>query len=230
VSEAIMLGVAAGDQPATLRLHRPARELAFSKHDRATPRFAAAVEAAREAGFPAVIRLAGGRAAVFHEGTLAIAWSVPADRPTEGTHERFRLTSDVIASALRSLGVDAAVGEIPGEYCPGAYSIHAGGRVKLVGIGQRIVAGAAHIGAVIVVSDSALLRRALEPVYAALELEWEPSTAGAVEDEVPGVTLDDAEGAVIAELERRFELVPGTVDELTLARAAKLEETHAAVA
>ena len=35
VSEAILTRVAAGELPATVRIHRPARELAFSKQDRA---------------------------------------------------------------------------------------------------------------------------------------------------------------------------------------------------
>ena len=78
------------------------------------------------------------------------------------------------------------------------------------------------------VNDSRLLRQALEPVYAALELEWLPETAGAIEDEVPGTTLDDAERAVIAELAQRFTLEPAELDPATLARAADLEAAHAA--
>jgi octanoyl-[GcvH]:protein N-octanoyltransferase len=222
-----MSRVAAGELPATLRVHRPARELAFSKQDRAAPGFAAAVRAAREAGFEPVVRLAGGRAALFHEGTLAFAWSTPAEMPTRTTHERFALFAGVIERALRRLGVDARIGEIPGEYCPGAWSVNAGGRVKLAGIGQRIVSGAAHLGAVLVVTDSGLVRRTLEPVYAALELDWDPATTGAVEDEVPGVTLDDAERAVLAELGELFTLVEADLDEPTLALAVEGESRHA---
>ncbi len=221
-----MSRVAAGELPATLRVHRPARELAFSKQDRAAPGFAAAVRAAREAGFEPVVRLAGGRAALFHEGTLAFAWSTPAEMPTRTTHERFALFAGVIERGLRRLGVDARIGEIPGEYCPGAWSVNAGGRVKLAGIGQRIVSGAAHLGAVLVVTDSGLVRRTLEPVYAALELDWDPATTGAVEDEVPGVTLDDAERAVLAELGELFTLVEADLDEPTLALAVEGESRH----
>ena len=223
-----MTRVARGELPATLRVHRPGRELAFAKQDRAAPGFAAAVRAAREAGFEPVVRLAGGRAALFHEGTLAFAWSTPAQMPTRTTHERFALFAGVIERALRRLGVDARIGEIPGEYCPGAWSVNARGRVKLAGIGQRIVSGAAHLGAVLVVTDSGLVRRTLEPVYAALELEWEPATAGAIEDEVRGVTLDDAEQAVLAELAELFTLADAELDEPTLALAAELESQHTA--
>jgi lipoate-protein ligase A len=228
VSEAILRRVAAGELEPTLRLHRPARELAFSKQDRAAAGFGAAVAAAREAGFEPVVRLAGGRAAAFHEGTLALAWASPAERPVEGTRQRFEWLAALLARALARLGVEAEVGEVPGEYCPGAWSVNARGRVKLAGIGQRLIAGGAHCGGVVVVTGSRPLREALEPVYAALDLEWDPATAGAVEDEAPGVGLDDVEEAIVAELGAEFELVEGSIDTATLALAERLETAHLA--
>jgi octanoyl-[GcvH]:protein N-octanoyltransferase len=227
VSEALLHRVAAGELPATLRLHRPARELAFAKQDRAAPGFAAAVASAREAGFTPVLRLAGGRAAAFTEGTLALAWSSPDPSPTRHTNDRFRLLADIVVAALGRLGVDARIGEVPGEYCPGAWSVNSRGAVKLAGIGQRIIRGGAHLGAVLVVGDGALLRSALEPVYEALELDWKPETAGSVSDEVGEVTLDEAEGALLAEFSQRFELVDAELDEETLRLAARLEPEHA---
>lgn len=230
VSDAILRRVAAGELGPTFRLHRPARELAFSKQDRAAPGFAAAVEAARAAGFEPVVRLAGGRAAVFHEGTLAIAWATPATRPVAGTQERFQLLAQIITRALIRLGVDARIGEVPGEYCPGAWSINARRRTKLAGIGQRMIAGGAHCGAVIVVSGSDLVREALEPAYAALELEWDPATAGSVADEVGPTTLDQVAAAVIAELAALFELTEAELDPATLELAAGFEAAHAPAA
>src|SRR5438105_2099529 len=81
VSRAILVRVAAGELPPTLRLHRPGAILAFSRQDRAAAGYAAAVRAAREAGFEPVVRLAGGRAAVYHEATLACSWAVPDRQP-----------------------------------------------------------------------------------------------------------------------------------------------------
>ncbi len=228
VSEAVLIRVAAGELPATFRLHRPARELAFSKHDRAAAGFEAAVGAARAVGFEPVVRLAGGRAAAFHEGTLAFAWASPAERPVAVTRGRFEWIAGLIAGALARLGVDARIGEVPGEYCPGAWSVNAGGRTKLAGIGQRLIAGGAHAGGVLVVSGSELLRSALEPVYAALELEWDPETTGSIEDEVPGVSLEDAEEAVLAELRQGFELAETRIDPRTLELAERLEGGHLA--
>src|SRR5207244_3727585 len=77
-------------------------------------------------------------------------------------------------------------GEGPGEYCPGEHSVNARGQVKVMGVGQRLVATAAHVGGVIVVSGAERIRQVLVPVYEALGLTWDPSTVGALADEVPG--------------------------------------------
>jgi octanoyl-[GcvH]:protein N-octanoyltransferase len=112
------------------------------------------------------------------------------------------------------------VGEVPGEYCPGAYSVNARGRVKLVGTAQRLVRGAALLGASIVVGDGAGIRAVLDDVYAALEFPWDATTAGAVDEEVAAASLDAVEGAVIAAY---GPLEPASLDEATLALAHRLE-------
>src|SRR5688572_12393638 len=178
--------VAEGALPETLRLARPAAVVAFAKRDALSPGYPRALAAARARGFGAILRLAGGRAAVFHEGTLELAHAVPDPDPKRGIHERFEATAALIARALRSLGVDGRVGEVPGEYCPGRWSVNAAGLRKLAGTGQRVVAGGSHTGAVVVVDGAERVRAVLEPVYSALELEWDPRTAGAVADELGG--------------------------------------------
>jgi octanoyl-[GcvH]:protein N-octanoyltransferase len=228
VSEAILARVAAGELPATLRVHRPGPELALSKQDRAAPGFERAIEAGRAAGFEPVLRLAGGRAAAFSEGTLALSRATPERVPSRTTRERFEEVSSGLAAALVGLGVEARVGEVPGEYCPGAWSVNARGVSKLVGVGQRLVSGGAHVGVVVVVSGSERLRGLLEPVYEALELDWDPRTVGSIEDEVGAITLAKVEEAIIAEVGRRFDLVPGRLDPDTIRLAGELERGHAA--
>jgi lipoate-protein ligase A len=227
VSEAILRRVAAGELGPTMRLHNPGPELAFSKQDANAPRFGRAVAAARERGFVPVLRLAGGRAAAFHEGTLALTYATADAHPTRGTQRRFEEASGTIAAALRRLGVDARIGEVPREYCPGAWSVNARGRVKLAGIGQRLIKGGAHIGCVVVATGSDRLRAVLEPVYAALELDWDPATAASVEAEAPEATLATVEAEILAELGRRQELVDGELDAETLVLAERLEGAHA---
>ena len=156
---------------------------------------------------------------------MSLAHAIPDDDPRPGIHERFRREANIVAEALRGLGVDARVGEVPGEYCPGGYSINAGGRTKLAGLGQRLIAGGAHVGAVIVVERPELLREVLAPVYEALELDWDPATAGAVSDEVPGTTVDD----VIAALRDAYSTKDASVDAETIALARRLVPEHRAL-
>jgi octanoyl-[GcvH]:protein N-octanoyltransferase len=220
ISRTILRRVAAGELPPTIRIHRPGNEVAFGRQDLASPRYEAAAEAARAAGFAAVERLAGGRAAVFHSGTIAIARAYADPQPPKRTYARFEEMADQIAAALRGLGVDARVGELPGEYCPGAYSVNARGAVKLSGIGQRMIRGGAHMGGVVVASGGAEVARALGPVYEALELEWDPATSGDVSAEL-GRQVDpgEIEEALIAELAKTYELVDAELDEETLRQA-----------
>ena len=60
-----------GELPETLRLARPGPMVAFAKQDAVAPGYPDAVRAARTGGFEPVLRLAGGRAAVFHQQTIA---------------------------------------------------------------------------------------------------------------------------------------------------------------
>ena len=179
VSRAILMRVAAGELPPTMRIHRPGREVAFGRQDVAAPGYERAAQAAIDNGFAAVERLAGGRAAVFHEGTIAITRAYPDPEPPRRTYERFREMAGLVRDALSRIGVaDPRVGEVPGEYCPGAYSVNARGRRKLAGIGQRMITGGAHVGGVVVASGDEDIRGVLVPVYEALGLEWSPGDDG----------------------------------------------------
>ena len=222
ISRTILRRVAAGELPPTVRIHRPGREVAFGRQDVASPGYRAATEAARAGGFAAVERLAGGRAAVFHEGTIAIARAYGDPQPPKRTYARFEEMGDVIATALKNLGVDARVGEVPGEYCPGAYSVNARGATKLAGIGQRMIRGGAHMGGVVVATGGREIADVLVPVYEALELDWDPPTSGSVAEELGReVDPDEVEEALIAELGRRYELVSSELDEETVSAAAR---------
>lgn len=228
VSHALLRRVSDGLEPETLRLFRPGAIVAFGPQDTIVPGYAAAVRACRELGFAAVERLAGGRAAVYHERTIGFSWAIPTADPTSGIRERFETIAEILRAAFRSIGVDARVGEVPGEYCPGAYSVNARGRTKLMGVGQRLVRSAAHVGGVIVVGDSRRIRDVLIPVNQALGLAWDPATVGSLEDEVGPLTWETAESAVIAELAQRFNLVPGVLAPGMLELAEELEPKHVA--
>lgn len=186
----------------TLRFYRPRPTVAFGQRDAHLAGFEAAAEACRRHGFEPLVRKAGGRAAAYHEGCLVVDHIEPQQDAIMGAKARFAVFGALFADALFSLGVPAGVGEIPGEYCPGEFSVHGWApedpahRVKLVGTAQRVVSGAWFFSSVLVVQNSAPVRAVLTEVYAALGLDWDPATAGSVEDLVGGVTVDDVERAV----------------------------------
>lgn len=201
VSHALLRRVARGDAPESLRLYRPDDALLFSSLDARRPGYARAVELARAAGFEPVVRLAGGHAAVFLSSSLAFAWASPDPDAGLRIRPRFERLAGWVVAALHRLGLDAAVGELPGEYCPGEFSVHVAGarggaRFKVMGVGQRVIRGAAHVGGVITVSDTARLRDVLVPIYEALELPLRPETAGGIADVDASLTAEDLVAAL----------------------------------
>jgi lipoate-protein ligase A len=103
---------------------------------------------------------------------------------------------------------------VAGEYCPGRWSVNEGGLRKLAGIGQRVIHGGAHVGTVLVAEDAESLRDVLEPVYEALELEWDPSTVGAAER-----GWEEVRDALLAEYAADYELIEASLDPETVSRA-----------
>ena len=226
VSRALMLRVASGDLPETLRISRPGAIVAFGKRDVVSAGYPEAVQAAREGGFEAIERLAGGRAAVFHEDTIAFAHAIADEDPRSRVHERFEATADLMARAFGRLGIDARVGEVPGEYCPGSHSVNARGERKLMGVGQRLISGAVHVGGVVVVDCADRVRDILVPVYGSLGLAWSPDTTGSVAEERPGTAWDDVSEAIVAEYREAYDLEPAEIDDATLELARRLAPEH----
>jgi len=226
INHAILYAVAKGEMEATLRLHVPAAVVAFGRADRVVPGYPAAVRAARAHGFQAVERLAGGRAAVFHEKTIAFSLTLPEPEPKTGIRERFELVTNLMADAFDSIGVDARIGELPGEYCPGSWSVNVAGKVKVLGVGQRLVRGAAHVGGVVVVDDAHRIRDVLIPVYRALRLDWDPRTAGSLADRSPGITMDLVTRSIEDQFRRRYPMVERSLPPSILEAAGVLVPDH----
>src|SRR3546814_19728516 len=79
---------------------------------------------------------------------------------------RFEDFGAMLAGVLRDFGVDARVGEVPGEYCPGAHSVNAHGTRKLIGTAQRMVKDAWLLSSIVQYDDAATLQPLLGDVYA----------------------------------------------------------------
>lgn len=216
VSVALLAEAAAGT-PA-LRVYRPDPAMAFGRLDALRPGFRAACSAAAAHGFTPVLRAPGGHAAAYHEGCLGVDMTMPDADAITGMQNRFEQTGAQLAAALRTLGVDARVGEIPGEYCPGRFSVNGGGRVKLIGTAQRVVRGAWLFAAIIVGGDVAPLRGVLVDVYSALDLPFDPATVGGV-----NAAVDDVERAVLASF---GDLVEAPLPDAVLADARARADRH----
>jgi octanoyl-[GcvH]:protein N-octanoyltransferase len=182
-----------------VRVYRPAPTVAFGQRDVRLPGFERARQACLAQGFEPVVRRAGGRAAAYHRGSLVVDHIQRDDDAMQGFRDRFSRFGELFVQVFRAARVPAAVGEVPGEYCAGEYSVHTPlplgpdgidrGPVKLVGTAQRVVKGAWLFSSSIVVEDPEPIRAVLVDVYDALGLDWDPSTAGAATDAVPGITV-----------------------------------------
>jgi lipoate-protein ligase A len=198
VAHALLVEVAAGRRPPALRIFRPAPTAAFGRLDALRPGFAAACDAARDHGYTPVVRSAGGHAALFDERSVVVEHTTHERDATAGLQARFSDQATRVRDALRSLGADARIGELPGEYCPGEWSVNVAGRVKVAGVAQRMVRHGATTGAIVVAGGGARLRAAIADVYGALELPVDVATAGALDEHLPGVTAADVERALRA--------------------------------
>jgi lipoate-protein ligase A len=227
VSQALLQAVAEGYEADTLRLTQPPAMVAFGKLDRVQDGFTKAVQACQESGAVPVLRLAGGRAAAFHPGCLGLAWARWEPQGTLNTEARFALLSELLLGAIGGLGVDARRGEVPGEYCPGDSTINARGEVKLVGVGQRSVSGASHLGGVVVCENEHHTRRILEPVYQALGASFDPASCGSVHSESAGSGLHHTLEALQDEFTSRYQMeVRDQLPDWVIERAYGLVDMH----
>ena len=191
-----------------VRMYRPQPTVSFGQQDVRMDGYQRARELSQQHGFAPVVRRVGGRAAAYHPGCLVIDHIQPEDDAMFGFRNRFTYFGDLLTATLKQLGVDAAVGEIPGEYCAGEYSVHAvlasGQRIKLAGTAQRVVKGAWLFSTSLVIEGGTSVREVLTDVYAALNIEFAPNTAGAAVDAVAGLTVDDVIDEFLAQYQQRF--------------------------
>jgi lipoate-protein ligase A len=224
VTHALLREVAAGRRGPALRVFRPGPTVAFGRLDALREGFAAACDAARRHGHTPVIRPAGGHAAVYDPRAVVVEHVTAEAHVTAGLQERFAAQSQLLSAVLAGLGLDARVGALPGEYCAGAHSINLGGRLKVVGIAQRAIRGAALTTAVVTVADGPHLRAVIEDVYVALGLDVAPAIAGTVDELLPGVTA-----AHVAELvAAAYGGTPAPLGDDLLAAARALVARHVA--
>ncbi|MDN5894456.1 MAG: lipoate--protein ligase family protein [Nocardioides sp.] len=211
-----------GETESALRVFTPTPMVAFGRRDTNRPGFPRAAAACRAAGFEPVVRASGGRAVACTSSALIVDHVQRDPESLGGMDARFEDYGAMLADVLHDLGIAARVGEVPGEYCPGAHSVNARGEVKLIGTAQRMVRDAWLFSSVIVLDDTARLRPLLEVVYDALEVRFDPASVGSIAEE--GARCNDLEPAIIAAYDERFGL--GEVGYGRLDEAHGMSEDH----
>lgn len=227
IAHAILRQASRGETGETVRISRPrTRTIAFGRSDLRRPGFDEAVKVCRSAGFAPVVRGSGGRAAAYTDAALVIDHISPDPTPNDLMRQRFSDHGTLIAGVLRDLGVDARVGEVAGEYCPGEFSVNGRGRVKLVGTAQRVVRNAWLFSAVVVFGGGPELRALLPLVHERLDLPFEAHSVGSVVEEVPSLEIGDLEAAFVDFHTRSADVERTSLDTPTLDQAAALLPEH----
>lgn len=222
LQQAVLEEVAAGERGPAALTWSSSPYVAATRQETRLPGFEAAVREAEGLGVPVLVRNSGGGAVAANRGSLSFSLTFPVEDLRHGLYERYAAGVDLVAAALRRVGVDAEGGEVEGEFCPGAYSVRSGGRlgVKHAGLAQRVTRRAARLEALILVSETAEVRRVLERFYVNLGLPFRPES---VADLDAGV--DDVVGALGAEVWGRYGGRRVEVGEDPLRRARSLRGT-----
>lgn len=226
LQQAILEEIARETRGPTALMWSSNRYVGATRLETRRPGFGEAVGLAERAGFPVLVRNSGGGAVAANRGSLSFSLTFPVDDLRHGLYERYAEGVDLVAAALRRVGVAAEGGEVEGEFCPGAYSVRSGGAwgVKHAGLAQRVTRRAARLEALILVQETAEVANVLEGFYGALGL---PFRAGSVAD-MPASVPRIIE-ALAAETRERYEASEGRICRATLERARTLRGTWKAV-
>ncbi len=219
LQQAVLEEVATQQRGPSALMWTSSRYVGATRLETRLPGFAAATEAATGLGFPVLVRNSGGGAVASNRGSLSFSLTFPVDDLRHGLYERYSEGLDLIASALRRIGVEAEGGEVEGEFCPGAYSVRSGGPwgVKHAGLAQRVTRLSARLEALILVSETDEIRAALERVYGLLGLRFRPESVADLPADLSGVIQ-----ALSEEVRGRYRAGEGRIGKRTMNRARSL--------
>jgi octanoyl-[GcvH]:protein N-octanoyltransferase len=219
LQQAVLEEVAAGERGPAALMWTSSRYVGATRQETRLPGFAAARQAASGLGFPVLVRNSGGGAVAANTGSLSFSLTFPVEDLRHGLYERYAEGLDLIASALRRIGVEAEGGEVEGEFCPGAHSVRSGGPrgVKHAGLAQRVTRRAARLEALVLVSETDEIRDVLARVYRLLGLPFRPESVRDLPADIPRVIQ-----ALSEEVRGRYEAEGGRIGERTMNRARSL--------
>ena len=189
LQQALLEEVASGERGPSSLTWTSSRYVGVTRPEIRLPGFEEAAKAAADLGFPVLVRNSGGGAVAANEGSISFSLTFPVEDLRHRLFERYTEGGELIAAALRRLGVDAEGGAVEGEFCPGAHSVRSGGPrgVKHAGLAQRVTRRAARLEALILVSGVGELVPVLQKLYGALGLPFRPECIGDLPAKVPQV-------------------------------------------
>ncbi|SIQ67845.1 Lipoate-protein ligase A [Haladaptatus litoreus] len=206
---ATMLTETADSDEAAVRVWTPHRQIAFGRRDARADGFDVAKSVAETCEFESVERSVGGRAVAYTGTTVAFAHTVPLADMRRGMEERYAETTEAVQRAFWRLGVPAQRGEPPRSFCPGDYSLQWNG--KLAGVAQRVRTGAALVSGVVVVDGHDEIASVLDPIYAALDVPFDPHSVGSIAkvdgDADPELVIETIENLLVGDAETTVEHV-----------------------
>ena len=174
----------AGDHIRLVHVRRPGKIVAFGRKDELDPGYDLAVSQATRAGFASCVRPVGGTFAPLHAGSLIVDEFGYSYNAGAHSRARFEFHSERLREVFAQLGVaDVRLGQVPGEYCPGEYSVNSRGRSKLSGTAQRVVQNAWLVSSVVQVAGAADLRPVASAIAAAMGRTIETSAIGSLREE-----------------------------------------------
>jgi lipoate-protein ligase A len=219
LQQAVLEEVAAQERGPSALMWTSSRYVGSTRQETRLPGFEAAIEAASGLGFPVLVRNSGGGAVAANRGSVSFSLTFPVEDLRHRLYERYSEGLDLIASALRRIGVEAEGGEVEGEFCPGAYSVRSGGPwgVKHAGLAQRVTRRSARLEALVLVSETNEVRAVLKRVYALLGLPFRPESIGDLPTDVSQVVQ-----ALSEEVRGRNEAERGRIGKRTMDRARSL--------
>jgi lipoate-protein ligase A len=184
--------------------------VAFSARDLRSPGIATAVQIARSAGFACVVRSPGGRMVAYDGGAVIVDHITHHPAAGNTSAATFAENAANHVRVLRSLGdIDAQVGEVEGEYCPGEFSINVAGVAKVLGSAQRVTAAATLFSTVVQVEMSEAVRHLLVAISAALDYPLRTSSIAGLTDFAASLTTSRVADALRADYRARLDLADG---------------------
>ena len=219
LQQAVLEEVASGERGPTALMWTSSRYVGVTRPETRLPGFEKAIRAATDLGFPVLVRSSGGGAVAANEGSISFSLTFPVEDLRQGLYERYAEGVELIAAALRRTGVEAEVGAVEGEFCPGAHSVRSGGPwgVKHAGLAQRVTRRAARLEALILVSETGELVPLLQRFYDALDLPFRSESVGDLPADVPRVIE-----ALWAEVRERYGGEERSLDKSLLEKARSL--------